>query len=411
MAPILLDLAYAVAALVAAPWLLRKRRLAWGERAGRVEPLPPARRTRIVLHAVSVGEVNLVRRLVPLLAERFDVVVTATTDTGIARARALYGASGPGVHVRRYPLDFSWAVNRFLEAVRPDVVGLVELELWPNFLGACRRRGVAVCVLNGRLSDRSFGRYRRFGYLFRGWFGRLAFVAAQDEVYAGRFRLVGAPADRVVVAGSMKWDAADVADTVPGADDLAREMGIDRSRPLIVAGSTAPDEHALLHAAAPAGAQLLCAPRRPEWFDDAARELPGCVRRSAGAARPGADRFLLDTIGELRKAYALADVAVVGRSFGGLFGSDPMEPAALGKPVVIGPAVDDFRAPVDALRAAGGLLQVTRDGVSEALSLLLSDARRREEMARAARSCVVAHQGATARHAELLCQLADRRDT
>jgi 3-deoxy-D-manno-octulosonic-acid transferase len=355
-----------------------------------------------------VGEASALRQLVPLLTPHVDVFISVTTDTGIARARSLYGDES-ACHVVRYPLDFSWSVRRFMEAVRPDAVGLVELELWPNFIGQCRRRNVPVCVVNGRLSERSFRGYRRFRPVLGGMFRRLAFAAVQDDAYAERFRAMGA--EPVHVTGSMKWDSAMIEDDVPGSWELAEAMGIDLDRPLIVAGSTGPGEDALLHAACPAGVQLLCAPRKPERFDEAADAMPGCVRRTectgTEAATPrGSDRFLLDTIGELRQAYALADVVVVGRSFGDLYGSDPIEPIALGKPVVIGPAVGDFERIVEAFRDAAGLVQTTRDGLASVLGQLLEDLDRRSALAARGRDVIRQHQGASRRHAELLLDLA-----
>jgi 3-deoxy-D-manno-octulosonic-acid transferase len=169
-----------------------------------------------------------------------------------------------------------------------------------------------------------------------------------------------------------------------------------------VAGSTAPEEHALLRDAVPAGTQLLCAPRKPEWFDAAARDLPGCARRSAGTRGSASGRFLLDTIGELRKAYALADAIVIGRSFGDLHGSDPMEPAALGKAVVCGPRMGDFRESLEALRDAGAIEQVPREGLAPVLAALVADPARRAELGRRARATVLANQGATERTAEAL---------
>jgi len=406
----LLDAFYLVLVIVSAPWWIRKKRGGWRERFGHVSPPTTSGRPRLLIHAVSVGEVNLTRRLVALLARECDVIVSVTTDTGIARARELF-QSAAGVTIVRFPLDATWMVRRFLDAVQPDAVGLVELEVWPNFIRACEKRGVPVAILNGRLSERSFGRYRLARPLLGRGFASLAACAVQDETYRARFIAVGAPADRCAVLGSMKWDSVDDAVEPDAADALARDLGVDRSRPLIVAGSTAPDEHALLHAAMPSGVQLLCAPRRPEWFDDAARDLPGCVRRSSGPARNrhSADRYLLDSIGELRTAYVLADVAVVGRSFGDLYGSDPMEPASLGKPVVIGPSVADFAEPVGVLRDAGALIQTTREGLPAVLESLIRDTDERLAIGARARACVSANRGATERHAALLRRLL--RDT
>jgi 3-deoxy-D-manno-octulosonic-acid transferase len=403
----LLDLLYIPLAIVTAPAWAGKKRQGWRERFGHTPPLPAGERKRVLLHAVSVGEVNALRPLVPLLTPHVDVVVSTTTDTGLARARALFAAS---CAVVRYPLDFSWAVRRFLDAVRPDAVALVELEVWPNFIRACTRREIPVCIINGRLSERSFRGYRKVRRLMKGLLGQLAFAAVQDEDYAARFRALGLPAERCLVTGSMKWDSAHLAaegvPLAPGSLELATELGIDRSRPLIVAGSTGPGEEALLHAATPPEAQLLCAPRKPERFDEAAAALPGCARRTqrpaGGPAGRPSDRFLLDTIGELGRAYSLADVVVVGRSFGDLYGSDPIEPIGLGKPTVIGPAVADFATVVGAFEKGGGIIRASREDLPKVLRDLLADPARRRTLGERGRACIRAQQGASQRHAELI---------
>ncbi|MGD9691590.1 MAG: 3-deoxy-D-manno-octulosonic acid transferase [Phycisphaerales bacterium] len=393
-----MDAIYLVAAGVASPWLLRKKRLGWDERLARAPSVPvkAAGKRRLLIHAVSVGETNLIRPLVDLLWEEFDLVIASTTDTGRARAVELYSKKATCV---RFPLDLSGAVRRFLDAVAPDGVALVELELWPNFMGECAKRGIPVGVVNGRLSDRSYGRYRMAKPLIGKYFRQLAFVGAQDATYAERFVGVGADPSVVSVCGTMKWDAASVTDDVPGSAELATAMRIDRAKPLIVAGSTEPMEHALLRDAKPAGVQLLCAPRKPEWFEDAARDLPGCTRRSRAKAGSSDEFFLLDTIGELRKAYALADVVVVGRSFGELYGSDPMDPAALGKCVVIGPNVDDFRTAVEILEKGGGIVRTTREGLRGELARLLGNAEQRRAIGERARAVVVREQGSARKHA------------
>lgn len=396
---------------VLSPVWARKKRAGWGERFGHIGPmvtraLMAGGRARVVLHAVSVGEVAACRSLVPLLAEKADVIVSVTTDTGLARARALYADV---CDVVRTPLDFSWAVRRFLDFTKPDVVGLVELEVWPNLVRQCKARGVAVGVVNGRLSERSFKGYRRGRAVIGPSFRRLDFAAVQDEAYAARFRAMGVAVERVTVTGSMKWDAVEVvagSARTEGALALAGALGLDVSRPIVVAGSTAPGEEALLHAAVPGDVQLVCAPRKPEWFDQAAAAMPGCVRRSAGVGQAGKDggatRFVLDSIGELSTLYRVADVVVIGRSFGGLYGSDPMEPAGLGLAVLIGPEHADFAAGVGLLEAAGGIRVVDRAGLAGVLAGLLADADARRSMGENARACVLAQQGASGRHADLL---------
>lgn len=406
----LLDPIYLLVAGVTAPRWARKARGGWSQRFGRIEPVgaahEPPERGRIMLHAVSVGEVSALRHLVPLLTPHCDVLVTASTDTGLKRAQELFGKV---CDVRRYPLDASWAVRRFLDAARPDVVGLVELELWPNFIRACGERGIPVGVINGRLSERSFKGYRKLRWYLRRVFASLEFAAVQDADYAARFEAMGVKPGRCLLTGSMKWDAARIEENVAGASALAAEMGIDAARPLIVAGSTGPGEEALLHEACPKGVQLLCAPRRPERFDEAAAAMPGCVRRSKKQARSGADRFLLDTIGELRQAYALATVVVVGRSFGDLHGSDPIEPVALGRATVIGPAVSDFARVVAALEDGGGLLRSDREGLAGVLARLVGDPAERRSLADRGRIAIRAQQGASERHAELLLSVLDGR--
>lgn len=407
---------YLGVAAVTAPFWARKARGGWAERFGRVEPVAGGDgRPCVMLHTVSVGEANAIRALVPLLVPHARVVVTATTDTGLKRATELYGET---CEVRRYPLDATFAVRRFLDAVRPEVVGLAELELWPNFVAACVGREIPVAVINGRISERSFKGYTKLRPLLRGAFGSLAAVGAQDRAYADRFVAMGVAADRVEVTGSLKWDSAPdphPGGVSPGAVALAEAMGVDRSRPVLVSGSTGPGEEALLHGACPEGVQLVCAPRKPERFDEAAAALSaggqGCVRRSLGVAGEG-DRFLLDTLGELGAAYELADVVVVGRSFGPVDGpvqgSDPMEPAALGKPVLTGPAHANFATVVGALAGAGALRVVAGDDLADAIQDLFGDGAAREAMSVAALGCVAEHRGASARQAAMLLGLAGR---
>jgi len=402
----LVDAAYLIGMTAASPlWGWRmfsrgKHRTDWAARLGQGAALPaPGADGRLLIHAVSVGEVNAARGLVESMAARGDVVLCVTTDTGFARAMQLFGQRIPVV---RYPFDAGFAVQRFLDRVQPTAVALMELELWPNFMQSCTTRHIPVCVVNGRLSARSFKRYRLARAVLRPMFAQVQQVAAQTQDYADRFVAMGVPADRVCVTGTMKWDTAQVADAVDGAEQLASDMGIDRSRPLVVAGSTAPGEEALLQSAVPEGVQLLCAPRKPEWFDAAAAALPGCARRSRGECGSQTGRFLLDTIGELRKAYALATVVVVGRSFGTLHGSDMMEPVALGKATVIGPRHGDFQDTADKLVQAGGLRVTSASELVRDLSALLNDAATRGEMVAAGRAVIAREQGATARHAALL---------
>ena len=421
----LLDLCYlTLVPVYAATRLVNgKMKTDWSGRFGHVESkhVSPsatsdhAAHPCILIHAVSVGEVNATLLFIQALQENNSevrIVLATTTDTGFARAKTCFEETD--VRVVRYPIDFSRAVSRFLDAIMPNVVVLIEQEIWPNFTAECERRYIPVGVINARLSDRSARRYRTFGWLLARSLKRLSFVAAQTQEYADRFIHVGVPADRVHVTDTMKWDVIQLRDASnePEVVALANDLGIDRERPLIVAGSTEPIEHALLHSAVPSDVQLLCAPRKPEWFDNAARDLPGCTRRSekTGQVRfsqspdTPTSRFLLDTLGELEAAYALADIAIVGRSFGELYGSNPIEPIALGKPTIIGPNVDDFRDVVDGLVEAGGLLQVTRNSFEQQLLELLHDENKRKTLAHNGQSYIRSRQGASQRNATLVLQ-------
>ena len=333
---------------------------------------------RILVHGVSVGETNALEPFVEALAasrSRPDVVVSASTATGFERARRIHAGRR---EVVRFPLDFTWMVNRFLDAVRPDLVVLAELELWPTFMAACTRRRIPLCVVNGRLSERSFRGYRGGRALARQLFRRLDLVVAQTETYRARFVALGTPADRVVVGGNLKWDAARRDPDPALAAVLAAQLGIDRSRPLIVAGSTGPGEEDALLRSLPHGCQLLLAPRNPDRWDEVAALVPGMPRRSegrrgggsggggglggpGGPGGPGGGNnnlprvFILDTLGELAAAYLLADAVFVGRSLAPMGGSNPIEPVALGKPAVIGPHHENFAGVVAELVREGGL--------------------------------------------------------
>ena len=416
------DAVYVVVALVSSPlwgyrlWRTGKWRTDWHGRLGWVGPGHRNGRSTLLIHAVSVGEVNAVGALVRMLHQRcggaIRIVVSTTTDTGTARARQLFE---PTHQVVRYPLDWGFCVKRFLDTVRPDAVALTELEVWPNFVAQCSRRGVPVCVINGRLSARSFRWYRWVAKWVRPVFAKLTVVAAQTHPYAQRFVAMGVDAERVRVFDSMKWDGVTVAPSgdgsgaVPGAEAMGMAMGIDRSRPVIVAGSTGPGEEQMLIDSCPTDAQLVLVPRRPERFDQVASLRPGLVRRSqhpdgTAASNTGSRLFLLDTIGELTKAYALADIAVVGRSFmGQQHGSNPLEPVALGVPTLIGPHHDDFADVVGSLQAAGGIVVTTRPG--PAAVELLADKPRRDALVRGARGVIVAHRGATKQYADLLLEM------
>ena len=380
----------------------------------------------VMVHAVSLGEMNATRAMLRMLADAHPglrFIVSTTTDTGFARGRELYGAD-PNVTIIRYPLDFSPAVRRVLDGVRPDVVVLMELEVWPNFIRHCAARGIPVLLVNGRLTESSFRNYRIGRPLVSGMFSRLAAVCAQDETYAKRFVELGAPPERVRVTGTMKFDTAQVADRIEGADVLARSVGLrPGEEPILVCGSTGPGEESLLldlYREMDPRVRLVLVPRKPERFDEVEETIRSSdlnvVRRSQP---PPADELeemrngrrppvvLVDTMGELRKFYSVADVVFVGRTLVDLGarqrGSDMIEPAALAKPVIVGRFTHNFADAMrrfmeaDAVKVAGDAEELGR-----AIAEVLASPDRAAEMGRRAQEVVRREQGATARHVDLI---------
>lgn len=430
---ILYDLLYGLALLIGWPVLLYRRlrrgpgSLSLGKRLGGV-PSRPVAADCVWIHGVSLGEINATVTLVEELHRRdpdLALVVSSTTGTGLTRARQLY----PKLTVFRFPLDFSLIVGRTLSRIRPSVIVLMELEVWPNLIEVATARGVRVVIANGRVTeDRTMRAFRRWPlrHVARRMFSKLAWIGAQDETYARRFVELGAQPDRVQVTGSMKYDAAEVGDWIEGQEELARAMGIDRHKPLWVCGSTGPGEEALILdayqriVAATPGLQLAIIPRKPERFDEAAalivRRGFACLRRSTGAPTlpSGASEplpvFLGDTMGELRKFYGLATVTFVGRSLVPLGGSDVMEAAGLARPLVFGPHMENFAEATELLLREQGAIQVqSGDELTAAVKALLSDGERARRIGEAGRRTIIARRGATQRTAEQVLALIGRR--
>jgi 3-deoxy-D-manno-octulosonic-acid transferase len=418
---LLLDIIYGLLVCLGWPFLLYRRlkrgpgSLSLGERLGDVA----SRRVSAHcawLHGVSLGEINATRTIVAQLRRDSPdtvIAISSTTQTGLARARELY----PTQLVFRFPLDFSFIVRRVLRRIRPSVIVLMELEAWPNLIEVATAREIPVLIANGRVTaDRSLRELDRpiVRIFARRMFRQIRWVGAQDETYAQRFIHLGVPPNRVEVCGSVKYDAADIADRIDGQDELAQEMAIDPARPLWVCGSTGPGEEPLVLDAYERvlrevpNLQLAIVPRKPERFDGVADLIAqrgyACVRRSGRAPAVSAGDsevrrvFLGDTLGELRKFYALATVVFVGRSLVPLGGSDVMEVAGLAKPMLVGPHTENFAEAVELLLAAGGAQRVeSGDTLAAVVLTLLNDPPRREQVGQAARDTVVARRGATPR--------------
>jgi len=384
----------------------------------------------LMIHAVSLGEINATRSLVQMLKSAkpdLQFIISTTTETGFARAQELYGLV-PDMTIVRYPLDFSPAVNRLLDSLRPTAVALMELELWPNFLKACEQRGVPVVLVNGRLSDHSFDRYQLVRPLVARMLKRLAAICVQEQVYADRVLYLGALPERVAVTGTMKFDTAQVVDRIEGDEALATAVGLwPGAEPIWVCGSTGPGEETILLDVYRAllerfsRLRLVIVPRKPERFDAVAKLIEShkfrVIRRSnPGYVPPNSPIpavILGDTMGELRKFYSLASIVFVGRSIVDLGprqrGSDMIEPAALARPIVVGQWTHNFAEPVKKLLAAEAML-VAPDGEAlfDAMTVLLSTPLEAASMARRAREVVVREQGATLKHARLILRALER---
>jgi 3-deoxy-D-manno-octulosonic-acid transferase len=417
------DIAYGLGVLIASPVWLVKRAMrekvlrAIAMRMGHV-PERDSESLAVFIHAVSLGEVNATSALVAQLQQArpdLDVIISTTTVTGYDRARQLYGQKA-GSTLVRFPLDFSMAINRLLNAVRPSVVVLMEGEIWPNFLLQCDRRKIPVLLINGRITQPAFQRYKRIAPITARMLRRIAMLCAQDKIYAERFLALGASADRVSITGTMKFDTARLADHVEGDDQLAIELGLDRTAgPIWVCGSTGPGEEVLILDVYRMLLKqfpkltLVIVPRKPERFDEVAKLIQGrgfqLLRRSERRAAMTGDPpvILGDTMGELRKFYSLATVVFVGRSLVDLgprqHGSDMIEPAALAKPVVIGPWTQNFAEAVRMFLAAHAMREVQSSAtLTETIGEWLIDPAAVIETGRRAQQVVRENQGATQKH-------------
>lgn len=412
----ILDLVYLIALFALSPWLAWRAARTGRYRAelaakllGRVTVRNPDARPVVWFHAVSVGEVNLLGTLVPAFRRAhpgWHVVVSATTDTGLAEARKRFADAD----VIAWPFDFTWAVRAALRAVNPSLVVLTESELWPNFLAAARERGVPVVVANARMSPRSYRRLRRFaGVARRLLYRNVSAFAVQEAEYAERLIGLGVPREKVIVTGSIKYDGALKPRDTPATAKLRAALG---PAPLVwLAGSThAPEESLVLRAFERLRERfphlrLILVPRHPDRFEEIARlvEASGLpfVRRSQMSAplqeMPAV--VLLDTVGELGAAWGLADVGFTGGSLDGVRGGQSMiEPAGYGVPCAFGPHVWNFKDAAKRLVEVGGAVMVPDAAALEVeLAKLISDADLRARMGTVARELVQRQQGATAR--------------
>jgi 3-deoxy-D-manno-octulosonic-acid transferase len=410
-------------------------------------------RLTVWVHTVSVGEFLAARPLLARLKNDLPdarIVVSTTTLTAQTLARShsqLFEA------LFYFPFDWKFSVRRALDTIKPSFVVILETELWPNFLMECRSRGIATILANGRISSRSFNRYRLLGSAFARSIRNMSFMIMQTEDDAERARRLGMPSDRVRVCGNLKYDLP--VDGGPNAAGAALDPEFARlvSPHLIVAGSTSAGEEEIVLASFRAvrknpelkSAQLLLAPRRPERFDEVARQIARAgfafIRRSQlgatkAAGTEDANRFLdggeqlaqrssgvipdvilLDSIGELASIYRLASVVFVGGSLVPHGGQNIIEPAACAKPIVVGPYTENFRQVVADFSQADALIQIRTAGneaihdLTRELTRLLTDVDLSREMAERGLEILRRSRGATACSVELIKKAASVSET
>jgi 3-deoxy-D-manno-octulosonic-acid transferase len=401
------------------------------ERAGGIGKIDTDGRPVVWLHCVSVGETQAARPLARALVERFPthaLVVSTTTLTGQRVAREAF--RGLAASVFYFPFDWAWSVRRALDSVNPSVVLLMETELWFRFLDECGARGVSVALVNGRLSERSFRRYKMIRGFVRHALGTLSLAVMQTDADAARLRGLGIAPDRVRVSGNVKFDADDAEAAQPLTENLRARFAPDETRALVVAASThAPEESIILEAFKQLRAdlphvnpRLLFAPRHPERFAEVAALLDSSglswSRRTAEPSTRDAtcDAILLDTVGELRAAYPLAEVVFVGGSMAKTGGHNVLEPASAARCIVTGAHTFNFAEIVRDFVKQDALVQLPALANAEtpaALALilrdLLTDGERRRRLGDNALALVRQNRGATERTIEFLTPIIEQR--
>jgi 3-deoxy-D-manno-octulosonic-acid transferase len=395
------------------------------QRLGSIPPLTESTEPTVWLHCVSVGETQAARPFVRELRKQFPdcrLVVSTVTVTGQKVARTAF--NDDAAEVIYFPFDWSWSVRRSLRAIKPDVVLMMETELWPNFLRCCRKRGVPVGIINGRISKKSYRGYTLIKFFVRRILKDISVAVMQTEADCERIRSLGMTKAKAVVGGNLKFDADPPKKSDALTAEIKNRFGLVENVPFILAASTHASEERMIVDSfkllrdRSAALRLGIAPRHPERFAEVASVLERSglrwARRSATPQPqdPAAEAILFDSIGELTAIYPLATVVFVGGSLIKKGGHNVLEPAAAGVPVITGPHTDNFESIVQMLEEQDAIVRLppypepeTTIALRDAFELLLSSEERRSQLAADALDLLERNRGAATRTLKLVSPL------
>lgn len=391
----------------------------------RLNPLPKVLLpiTPIWLHAVSVGEVNAIRALLPLLRKNYpgkEIVISTVTPTGQQVAKGLRQDADLVTYL---PLDFSFLVKPCLDQARPSLFIIVETEIWPNLIYYLAKNKIPIALVNARISDKSFQGYRIFKFFFAPVLRRIDLICCQSTCDAEKLIALGAGEDKIKITGNMKFDSIDYGDYKNDYSDYRLKLSLRAEEKLLVAGSTHPGEEEIIIAAyrellpANPNLRLLIAPRHPQRAKEVARlvekfSFPYTFISNLFALTPIAHGlrpntiFILDTIGELVAYYAAAAIVFVGGSLINKGGQNILEPAIFSRPIIFGPHMHNFRATAELfLKENCAIMVYNKEDFRQAIEKLLADPEGAAELGRRAKDLVEKNKGAAGRTMEQIWKL------
>lgn len=425
----ILNLAYILLIFLCSPFLIYKMvtqgkyRTGWKEKFLGLLPVRNSIRPCLWLHAVSVGEVLQLEKVIQELRKerpQTEFLITTTTVTGYDVALKKY----PDDQVCYFPLDFSWAVTRAMKRVHPSAIVLVELELWPNFILSAQKLGIPVALINGRMSDKSFHGYMKIRPLIKHLFTRIKQISVQTEDYAQKLVRLGVEQEKIQVTGSIKFDHVQTSRDNPKTQDLRSLFNLRDEETVFIAGSTQePEEVYILNTYQELKPEfpdlrLIIVPRHKERFDQVAEtirktKLP-LVRKSElaeGNRIPDelsltSPVILLDTLGELSACWGLADIAFVGGSLGSRGGQNMIEPSGYGAAVLFGPNTRNFKDVVELLlKSDASMVVQDQNHLTATVRELLTDPEKAKQLGQRARDAVLTQKGATEKTVASLLKL------